>query len=290
MNHNKALIECERMLIRVKMIDLMRKKDGISLYAIQSMDGGRYVLKFFDNETYRREISHYQQLQSVGIPTIPVIAFTEKALLMEDLRYSDSWRLGKAEDMQSEEIASVLAEWYQKLHGLGQTLANDPVLNWYSELNFFTREGFALVQARTQSHDAELWQILDSLIDPILACIQLIPKTLTYNDFYYVNLAVARDEKSALMFDYNLLGIGFPVMDVGNVCASLSPSAADAFKVSYGPLSPQERLLNETISPLTTLVIGAQREKPPTWFDEAWTEVNNPEFLEKLKRFNQSMK
>jgi hypothetical protein len=204
---------------------------------------------------------------------------------MEDLRYSDSWRLGKAEDMQSEKIASVLAAWYQKLHSLGQTLANDPVLTWYSELNFFTREGFALVQAPTQSHDAELWQTLDSLIDPILACIQEIPKTLTYNDFYYVNLAVSRDEKSALMFDYNLLGVGFPVMDVGNVCASLSPSAAEAFKVSYGPLNPQEQLLNEIISPLTTLVIGAQREKFPSWFDEAWTEVNNPEFLEKLKRF-----
>jgi hypothetical protein len=285
MKANKALIECDRMLIRVKMIDLMREKDGISLFAIQSMDGARYVLKFFENETYRREIVHYQQLQSVGISTIPLIATTEKVLLIEDLRYSDTWRLGKAEDMQSEKIASVLAAWYQKLHSLGQTLANDPVLTWYSELDFFSREGFAMAQARTQSQDAELWQILDSLIDPILACIQLIPKTLTYNDFYYVNLAVARDEKSALMFDYNLLGVGFPVMDVGNVCASLSPSAAEAFKVSYGPRNPQEQSLNEIISPLTTLVIGAQREKFPSWFDEAWTEVNKPEFLEKLKRF-----
>lgn len=285
MNDNNALIECERMSLKVKTIDLMREKDGISLYGIQSLNGNRYVLKFFDNETYRREIIHYQQLQSVGIPTISVIASTEKALLMEDLRYSDTWRLGKPEDMQSEKIASVLAAWYQKLHGLGKTLANDLSLTWYSELNFFSREGFAMAQARTQSQNSELWQTLDGLIDPILARIRAIPKTLTYNDFYYVNLAVARDEKSALMFDYNLLGVGFPVMDVGNVCASLSPSAAEAFKISYGPLNPEEKLLNEIISPLTTLVIGAQREKLPAWFDEALEEVISSEFLEKLKRF-----
>ena len=285
MIYNNVLIECERMSVKVKAVDLMREKDGIGLYAAQSVDGARYVLKFFDNETYRREIVHYQQLQSVGIPTIPLIATTEKALLMEDLSYSDTWRLGEPEDMQSEKIVCVLAAWYQKLHGLGQTLANDPALTWYSELDFFSREGFAMAQARTQSQDAELWQILDSLFDPIRAYIQATPKTLTYNDFYYVNLAVARDEKSALMFDYNLLGIGFPVMDVGNVCASLSPSAAEAFKASYGPLNPQEQFLNEIISPLTTLVIGAQREKLPLWFDDAWAEVISPEFLEKLKCF-----
>lgn len=285
MNDNNALIECERMQIKVKAVDLMREKDGIGLYAVQSVDGTRYVLKYFENETYQREIVHYQQLRSVGIPTVPVIATTEKALLMEDLHYSDTWRLGEPEDMQSEKIAIALAEWYQKLHGLGQTLANDPSLTWYSELDFFSREGFAMAQARTQSQNAELWQILDSLFDPIRARIQATPKTLTYNDFYYVNLAVARDEKSALMFDYNLLGIGFPVMDVDNVCASLSPSAIEAFKVSYGPLNSQEQFLNEIISPLTTLVIGAQREKLPSWFDDAWAEVNNPDFLEKLKRF-----
>ena len=95
MKANKALIECDRMLIRVKMIDLMREKDGVSLFAIQSMDGARYVLKFFENETYRREIVHYQQLQSVGIPTIPLIANTEKSAFNGGLalqRYLATWQ------------------------------------------------------------------------------------------------------------------------------------------------------------------------------------------------------
>ena len=34
-------------------------------------------------------------------------------------------------------------------------------------------------------------------------------RTLTYNDFYYTNMMVAKDKSSALMFDYNLLGKGY---------------------------------------------------------------------------------
>lgn len=285
MNNTKALIECDRMAITPGIIELLREKDGISLYTVQSTDGRHYVLKLFENQTYRREISHYQQLQTAGIPTITVAASTDKALLMEDLRHSDTWRLGKPQDMQSEKIACALAAWYQKLHNLGKPLANDPTLNWYSELDFFSREGLALVQTRTQSHGEHLWQLLDSVIDPIRVRIQTMPKTLTYNDFYYVNLAVARDEESALMFDYNLLGIGFPVMDVSNVCSSLSPKAAEAFNASYGPPDPQEQMLNGIIRPLTDLVMGAQRENLPPWFDEAWREVCSTEYLEKLKYF-----
>ena len=37
--------------------------------------------------------------------------------------------------------------------------------------------------------------------------------TLTYNDFYYTNLAVLKDGTSAIMFDYNLLGKGYAYAD-----------------------------------------------------------------------------
>lgn len=286
MTSETGCIELEKMAIKAKDIRLMREKDGIALFAVHAEEARHYVLKFFENETYRREILHYSQLQAISVPTIPIIATTDKSLLMEDLNVSAEWRLGVKEDMDSPAIARALAEWYQQLHAKGQTLANDPTRQWYSELGYFNPEGIALVKTRTASQNAAIWKRIEEKTDLINRLIKQCTKTLTYNDFYYVNLAVSRDKKRALMFDYNLLGVGFTAMDVANVCASLSPRAGEAFRQAYGSVDPVEEALVAVLAPVTSVVMGAQREKLPAWFDEAWQELNHPDFLNKLEGLN----
>ena len=271
------------MAIKAKDIRLIREKDGIALFTVRAEEDKYYVLKYFKNEAFLREILHYSQLATIGVPTIPVVATTAKSLLMEDLNFSSEWRLGVKEDMDSPIIAKALAEWYLQLHNKGQALANDQTLNWYSELDSFNPEGIALVKKRTASQDAAIWKRIEDKTDLINRLIKQTNKTLTFNDFYYVNLAVSRDEKRALIFDYNLLGVGYPAMDVANVCASLSPRAGEAFRQAYGPVDPTEVALIDVLAPITTLVTGDQRENLPTWFDEAWRERNHPDFLNKLE-------
>ena len=284
--HEKARIELKHMGISPQSLELMRAKEGIFLFAVQGKSDGHYILKYFENVVFRREILHYDQLKAIGVPTIPLIAKTDKALLMEDLNFSHAWRLGVKEDMDSPTIARVLADWYQQLHTKGKSPATDPNLSWYSELNEFNPEGIALVKARTNSENAHIWKQIDEKTERITELIKRSTKTLCFNDFYYVNLAVSRDEKRALMFDYNLLGLGFPAMDISNVCASLSPRAGEAFREAYGAIDPAEEALFAVLAPITSLVIGAKRENLPGWFMEAWEELNQPAFLNKLEGLN----
>jgi hypothetical protein len=285
-SHKNARFELERMGINPQSLELMRAKEGIFLYAVQSKSDQHYVLKYFENVVFRREILHYDQLDAIGVPTIPVIAKTNKALLMEDLNFSQVWRLGVKEDMDSPVIARALADWYLQLHAKGESLATDPNLSWYSELNEFNPEGIALVKTRTHSESAQIWKQIEEKTALINELIKHTAKTICFNDFYYVNLAVSRDEKRALMFDYNFLGLGFRAMDISNVCASLSPRAGKAFREAYGAIDATEEALFAVLAPITSLVIGAKRENLPGWFKEAWEELNHPTFLNKLEGLN----
>ena len=98
-------------------------------------------------------------------------------------------------------------------------------------------------------------------------------KTLTYNDFYYTNMVVARDGSAAFMFDYNLLGKGMVVSDLRNVTYSLSPAAKDAFLAAYGPFDPLEEMLDDVVSPVVTLWLACQRQSFPNWAVDALQEV-----------------
>jgi hypothetical protein len=73
-----------------------------------------------------------------------------------------------------------------------------------------------------------------------------LDETLTYNDFYWTNLAVSSDRKEALMFDYNLLGVGFRYNDIRNVCSSLSEEAQKVFVDVYGEIKGVRNALYTT--------------------------------------------
>ena len=103
----------------------------------------------------------------------------------------------------------------------------------YDESDLITLDNIKLVAEKTGTIDHPLWQIIlenDSLIHKRM---DALPRTLTYNDFYWTNLIVSKDGKSALMYDYNLLGKGFAYSDIRNVISSLSSQAKEAFLEEY---------------------------------------------------------
>lgn len=110
-----------------------------------------------------------------------------------------------------------------------------------------------------------VWRLIGENWDKIKAAVDGARRTLTYNDFYYTNLAVARDGGSALMYDYGLLGAGYAYADVRNVCSALRGGAREAFLEEYGPVDGDEARLDAVVSVLNGLCSAYSRERAPAW-------------------------
>ena len=134
------------------------------------------------------------------------------------------------QDKDGVTVARRIAVWYRQLHSLGESL--------YDEADSFTLENMAWIQEKTGTQAMPAWAQLEAQYEEILSLLHRVKQTLTYNDFYYTNLIVAKDASSALMFDYNLLGKGYAYADVRNVLSSLSKEAGAAFLEAYGTVDP----------------------------------------------------
>ena len=252
--------------------DILQDKDGIVVTRV-FCGKGSYILKSFQNPVHRREIENYRLLQSLRIPTIRVIDATDSALLLEDLNYSPTYRLGCKEDMDSPPIAEKLAVWYRQLHQIGYDYAIKHADCLYDESDYFTSENIARIVQQTATENLPAWELLQQNFQQIARMLANARKTLTYNDFYYTNMVVARDGSAAFMFDYNLLGKGMVVSDLRNVTYSLSPAAKEAFLAAYDPFDPLEEMLDDVVSPVVTLWLACQRQSFPNWAVDALQEV-----------------
>ena len=58
----------------------------------------------------------------------------------------------------------------------------------YDELDKITLENIRRIAAVTYSIDNELWRIIESQFDAVRKKMADLPRTLTYNDFYWDNL------------------------------------------------------------------------------------------------------
>lgn len=259
-------------------VEQIREKDGVSVFRVQSK-GKSYVLKYFEKPEYRREVENYLLLQKLDIPTIPLIAFTEEAILMEDLGESEQYRLAVPEDMKSTRTIQNVARWYKNLHQRGRDHVARSGKAMYSELDVLTRDNLRIIRQRTGTEGNAVWTFLDEYFDGLQRRADEIPKTLTYNDFYYTNLAVARDGTSALMFDYNLLGKGMAVSDVRNVTYGLSEREKAVFLKEYGSVSREEIRLDQVTSTLTALYTACLREDLPAWAERELERVKNGSLL-----------
>lgn len=269
------------MNIDYKNITQIRIKDGISLYRVQCLDCS-YILKYFSYEPDRREIINYGILSSFNIPIMQIIAKTECCILMEDIEQSNFYRLGVDLDLSNTEVAKVIAKWYKQLHKNGKEYIANGKHKLYDESDIITRDNLEFIKAKTSTGQNPVWAELDENFDSIISAINNAEKTLTYNDFYYTNLIVAKDVSSAFMFDYNLLGQGYAYADIRNVCSSLSPIAKKAFLSEYGYFDKTEQSIDDVASVLTTLYFACKKEKFPTWANQSLMELQNGLF-EKIR-------
>ncbi|MGM9600476.1 MAG: hypothetical protein ACI3W5_02665 [Faecousia sp.] len=270
---NKLGIACES-------ISILQDKDGVTVARIIS-DKKSYVVKCFQKDEHKRELKNYRLLASLDIPTIWVIASTDSALLLEDIDCSSTYRLGIEEDMSDSVVARRIAVWYKQLHSQGYSYVCQHGESMYDEADFFTIENIVCIKKKTGTQDAPAWVLLEENYDAINDLLRKTRRTLTYNDFYYTNMVVAKDKSSALMFDYNLLGKGYAYTDVRNVLSSLSEEAGNAFIDEYGKFDPSEKALDDVVSVVVTLYLACLRDKFPWWAQTLLDEIDTT-FIEKI--------
>lgn len=273
--------ELQRMGISCGTLSLIRNKDDVSVWRVSAGDC-HFVMKCFDKPEYRREISNYQILSSIGVPTLKMINNTDCSLLMEDIEYS-SYRLGTVQDINDPQIVALVARWYKILHEKGRVYANTHSL--YDECDCLTIENLKTMQAKTKTETLPVWRTLEEHFDEIRTTALGLPRTLTYNDFHYTNLVVARDGSSTLMFDYNMLGKGYVYADIRNVCGHLgNEEARAAFQAEYGSFDGEEKLVDDVVNMLTGLHIACQKESFPDWGNVLLDMVKNGELLTEVEK------
>ena len=264
--------ELKKLNIPYSTINLIQNKDGVIVARVQS-DEKSYIIKYFQNEDFKCEIKNYQLLNALNIPTIKVFGFTDSAILMEDISESDTFRLATKEDLDDVVIASKIAEWYKLLHTSSDNFVKESIAELYDETDFITKENIEFIKEKTGTQNLPVWKLIDDNFDIIVSKIKSIPRVLTYNDFYYTNLIVAKDKTSAFMFDYNMLGKGYVYSDIRNVCSSLGEEAKKAFVESYGDFDKSETIVDDVASVLVTLYHAYQRKNFPSWANSTLNEL-----------------
>lgn len=273
--------ELNRLGIACESISILQDKDGVIVARIVSYEKS-YVIKCFQKEEHKRELENYRLLASLGIPTIRVVASTDSALLLEDIDCSPTYRLGIEEDMSDPEVARRIAVWYKLLHSRGYGYFCQSGESMYDEADFFTLENIACIKEKTGTQDAPAWVLLEQNYSAINDLLRKVRRTITYNDFYYTNMVVAKDKSCALMFDYNLLGKGYAYTDVRNVLSSLSEEARKVFLDEYGKFDPVEKALDDVVSVVVTLHLACQRDVFPWWAQALLDELDTT-FIEKIE-------
>ena len=277
--------ELARMGYRAGRIEPIRSKDGVHVARV-CLDGGSAVLKAFEKAEYRREIENYRILRSLGVRTLDVLAQTDSAILMEDADASKILRLGQEGDLSDPALAVRIADWYRELHSKGAPYVQMHGAELYDETDCITPEALAFVREQTGTAGLPVWREIDRSLGDLLNAVRSLPRTLTYNDFYWTNLIAARDGSFAFMYDYNLLGKGYILGDVRNVTASLQGGAVDAFLEAYGPVDPAQQAVDDVACTLVTLIMACRREVFPKWAQSSLDELHGP-FARKLGRLKE---
>lgn len=231
-----------------------------------------YVLKWFPPGDVRAtEMQAYALLRQLGVPTLPVHAVADDALLLEDLAASFEWRLASQEDVACAAVGRAVARWYRVFHRRGAELLARPG----GAPSFLRREIDRLDGDSIHAAGRHLalegqagWRLAMAQIEALKAAMRALPETLNYNDFYWTNLALSRtpgSERQAIVFDYHLLGIGVRFSDCRNVAGSLAGDAVAAFWQEYGPPDKREEILDRPLAALVALVTAARLSTFPRW-------------------------
>lgn len=262
--------ELKKLNVSNSNITIIQSKDGVIVARVQ-VNATSYIIKYFQKDEHKREIKNYKILKSLSIPTINLLRSTDSSILMEDISQSDIFRLAAKEDLDDVVVASQIAEWYKLLHTSSKNFDTEI----YDETDLITKENIEFIKKKTGTQNLPIWKIIDDNFDIIILKIKALPRVLTYNDFYYTNLIIAKDKSSAFMFDYNLLGKGYVYSDIRNVCSSLGENAKKAFIETYGEFDKSEIIVDDVTSVLVTLYYACQRKTFPSWANYALNELKN---------------
>lgn len=279
------ILQLTEMGVRNPVCSLIRTKAGISLYRVES-EGKKLILKVFENQEDAREIDNYLMLSKLKIPTLPLLGYTQNAILLPDVESSDEYRLGKGSDLHDPKVARAIAKWYRILHEMGYAYLSGSKIPMYDESDMITTGNMEEIAEKTGTGENMLWQVITDNYSTIRSRIDALPRTLTYNDFYWTNLIVSKTGEYAFMFDYNLLGKGTAYGDIRNVTSSLSHEAAEAFIQEYGDnITEEQKNADAFLAPLVNLVNACRRDTFPSWAKDSLEELKNGDVLRYLKEW-----
>lgn len=271
--------------VRNPVCSMIRSKAGISLYRVES-EGKKLILKVFEKQEDTREIDNYLLLSKLGIPTLPLLGYTKNAILLPDVEASDEYRLGEESDLSNPKVAKAIAKWYKILHKKGSVYLSGRETSMYDESDMLTADNMKLIAEKSGTTENLLWQVITENYSMIRSRIDALPRTLTYNDFYWTNLIVSKNNEYAFMFDYNLLGKGTSYGDIRNVVISLSHEAANAFLQEYGVVfAEEEKKADAFIASLVSLISAYECETFPAWAKASLEELKSGDILRHLKEW-----
>ena len=263
-------------------VQIIRDKEGVIVARVRFGEGSA-ILKYFEKEEFRREIHNYEILQGCGIPTIRVLGKSGRSLLLEDIHESPTYRLGEEADFERVDVMGALARWYKKLHGAGAAYVSQHGNGMYMEWDSFTLDNIIAIKDRFNLADSAGIKAITANYDALRRRLDQAPLTLCYNDFYYTNLVVKKDQTEALMFDYNLLGKGCAVSDIKNVTYWFSEENKAAFLSEYGEVDRELMVLDEIAAPIVSLHSAMSRNIFPHWAREAVEDLERvPTLIERL--------
>ncbi len=274
--------ELDRYGLKDERVSLIREKDGVIVARVW-MNRKTAILKCFENADFRREIENYDILRNLEIPTIKVFGKSDRSILLEDLTVSDEYRLGKEEDLHDPEVIKAIAGWYKILHQNGCKYVQEHGNGMYEEWDLFTLKNIKTVSERFGLRENDAVKDLLASYPLLRAKLDCVPRTLTYNDFYYTNLAVRKDKSQALMFDFNLLGKGSYISDINNVTYWFNEKENELFYSVYGEADEELVLLDRICSPIISLYSAMKRDIFPDWAAEEMNALEEiPSLLLKL--------
>ncbi|MFY9494540.1 MAG: phosphotransferase [Limnochordia bacterium] len=244
------------------------------------------ILKIASEHRIDREEIFYQALSRQNVPVIGWERLGRYALLLEDLTVSGTWRLATVEDLKAESVGLACAQWFQAFHQAGRReLKEKPQLNeiltW--EYDVVSEEALHMAGNKYDLSTLRGWQEVCALAPQLLDLLRQEIDTFTYNDFYYVNLAISIPDSSRItMFDFDHSGRGLAESDYANVTSSLQGPALEAFRASM-PVDKELLVMNRLLSSLQAVVVAAQRERTPEWGWAVVEEIRTNKLAEQIE-------
>lgn len=95
--------------------------------------------------------------------------------------------------MSNPKAARAIAKWYKMLHEKGQAYLSGSETSMYDESGMLTADNMEVAAEKTGTIENMLWQTVAENYGTIRSQTDALPRTLTYNDFYWTNLLVSKN-------------------------------------------------------------------------------------------------